>query len=94
MSRDLIEGFLEREFEVDGEEAAAVLRIGRPVEHPEGDWNCPFQISGMGDDRIHEASGVDSLQALSMGLQMARAQLESYRRSHRITWLGGDDLGI
>jgi hypothetical protein len=94
MSRDLGEVFLEREYDVDGREGAAVLRIGRPAEHPEGDWYCPFQISGLRDETVYEACGVDSLQALSMCLQMARAQLETQRWSARITWLGGDDLGI
>jgi hypothetical protein len=94
MTGELAEVFLQREYEVDGGEAGAVLRIGKPAEHPEGDWYCPFQISGLGDETVYEACGVDSLQALSMCLQMARAQLESYRRSARITWLGGDDLGL
>ena len=94
MSRDLGEVFLHREYDVDGRESAAVLRIGKPAEHPEGDWYCPFQLSGLGDDEVYEACGVDSLQALTMCLQMARAQLESHRRSHRITWLGAEDLGI
>ncbi|HEX6373130.1 MAG TPA: hypothetical protein VF006_29675 [Longimicrobium sp.] len=94
MSAELGEVFLEREYDVDGREGAAVLRIGRPAEHPEGDWYCPFQIAGLRDDEVYEACGVDSLQALSMCLQMARAQLQSYRKSHQITWLGADGLGL
>lgn len=86
--------FLERHFAVDDQEGAAVLRVGRPVEHPDGDWVCPFQIAGLGDDQVYEAAGIDSLQALTMALQMARSRLESYRRSQRITWLDADDLGI
>lgn len=82
-----------REFEVDGR-TPAVLRIGRPEEHAEGDWVCAVQITGLGDDEVCEAAGVDSLQALAMALQMAQVRLKSHRRTHRITWLGGDDLGL
>lgn len=81
----------EREYDVgEGPISSAVLRIGKPAEHPDGDWVCAVQITGLGDDRVYEAAGVDSLQALMMALQMARTQLEAHRRRHRIT----EDLGV
>lgn len=83
-----------REFDVPGGSTPAVLRIGRPEAHPDGDWVCAVQITGLGDDEVYEAAGVDSLQALTMALQMARVRLESHRRTQRIAWLSGDDLGL
>jgi hypothetical protein len=89
--RDVI---VQRVFTIDGRSTPAVLRIGRPQEHPEGDWVCSVQITGLGEDEVYEAAGVDSLQALVMALQMARTTLQAHRRTHHITWLGGDDLGL
>jgi hypothetical protein len=86
--------FAERVFGRDGTEGGLVLRIGRPYEHPEGDWACLFQITGRGDDAVYEAYGVDSLQALTLCLEMARIHLTGLRQKHAITWLGDDDLGF
>jgi hypothetical protein len=94
MSGELDEVILEREFEVDGSEAGAVLRIGKPAEHPGETGTARSRSRACATTPFTEACGVDSLQALSMCLRMARAQLESSRRSARITWLGGADLGL
>ena len=88
-----LQAIVTREFSVAGERRA-LLRIGKPAEHPAGDWICPFQVTGLGDERVYEAAGVDGLQALLMALQMVRAQLEPLRRSGRIRWMDGDDLGL
>jgi hypothetical protein len=38
MPIDLGDVVAERAFALDGAEGVAVLRIGRPYAHPEGDW--------------------------------------------------------
>ncbi|HEY0016553.1 MAG TPA: hypothetical protein VGC13_09555 [Longimicrobium sp.] len=85
----------ERELEVDGA-AGAVVRIGRPTPDPAegGDWRCPFQIVGLGDEAVHEAFGIDAVQALQLCLQMIDIHLASARGAREITWLGGADLGF
>lgn len=85
----------ERELEVGGA-GRAVVRIGRPTPDPTrgGDWRCPFQIIGLGDEAVHEAFGVDAVQALQLCLQMIDIHLAEQRRAHEITWLGSDDLGF
>jgi hypothetical protein len=85
----------ERELEVDGT-GRAVVRIGRPTPDPAegGDWRCPFQIIGLGDEAVHQAFGVDPVQALQLCLQMIDAHLFEPRRAHTVTWLGGEDLGF
>ena len=85
----------ERELRTMHDSAAPVLvRIGRPVEDPEGDWRCPFQITGLDNDTVYAAFGIGSVQALALCLEMIRAQFADLGRRHRLTWLEGDDLGF
>jgi hypothetical protein len=46
------------------------------------------------DDAVYEAYGVDSLQALTLCLEMIRSHLAGLRQRHAVTWLGDDDLGL
>ena len=95
MKQQLGEVMAERRLERAGEGAEpVVVRIGRPVEDLDGDWVCPFQITGRGDDTVYAAAGIDSVQALVLGLQMIRAQLDDHARTHPLTWLDGSDLGF
>jgi hypothetical protein len=85
----------ERELEVAGA-ARAVVRIGRPTPDAQegGDWRCPFQIVGLADDAVHEAFGLDAVQAIQLCFQMIDIYLASERGARDITWLGSEDLGF
>lgn len=83
----------ERELEHARDDSVRVrVRIGRPTEDPAegGDWRCPFQVLGLGDERVHEAFGVDAVQALQLCFQMIDATLIG----EPVTWLGETDLGF
>lgn len=82
----------ERELEHAGGSARVVVRIGKPTEDPAegGDWRCPFQILGLGDERVYEAFGIDAVQALQLCLMMIDANLYG----QPVTWLGEKDLGF
>lgn len=91
----------EREFEAldaAGKGFDIVLRIGTPVPdtRPDGDWCCPYQITGLPDSRVSMAFGIDSLQAFLLVLVKARAELTLAQRTHglRLTWLEQDDWGL
>lgn len=90
----------EREYEAsDGRGGAprtVVLRIGRPRPdtRPGGDWVCPFQIIGLGNDDVMAVGGVDAVQALHLAMAMAGARLAHPPRGTTITWLGEADLGL
>lgn len=87
--------FLEREFEVDGIEGAAKLRIGKPQPKDQRTWYCKFQVIGIGDEKVRKVYGVDSVQALLGAIQAVKGLLEGYeKRDYKITWLGGNDLGL
>src|SRR6266702_4672047 len=50
--------------------ASAIVAIGKPRKNPgREEYQCPYRISGVDDDRVMVAYGVDAVQAL----QWARA---------------------
>ena len=69
------------------------VRIAKPVRDPEGVWTCTIYLSG--DERLQpalNAYGEDSVQALLLAFDMARAYLSSTEAEGlpRLRWLGGD----
>lgn len=104
-ARKLVRGYsmenviAEREFEYQAPGAESpqtiVVRLGRP--EPDGnDWRVPFELRGPGPDEVRSAAmwGVDSMQALVLALGIIRTELGIYARRGRLTWLGGDELGL
>jgi hypothetical protein len=90
---------IEREFE-SHDAAGTVQRVRLIVTKPEyiaeHRWRCHAQITGIGHEKVRTVHGVDSLDALIMGLRMAQALLAYFAKHEqkRITWLNGDDLGF
>ncbi len=61
-----------------GRERRVQVLIGKPEPFPDGiDWYCPYQITGIGSERVWWAGGVDSVQALVLALQNVGAWLVS-----------------
>ncbi|GEM_PF-1865760 len=94
---------IERVFEaIDANGIAEEIKLilGRPYIVSESSSNLicrgPFQIVGIGSEKIHEAPGIDLLDALFNSLRLAEALLDSYSKHNkkRITWLNEDDLGL
>jgi hypothetical protein len=59
------------------------VTLGRPLvdpEHAERAWMCPFQITGIGDERVRAIFGIDALQALLLALHILPAQLRALAR--------------
>jgi hypothetical protein len=101
--RETLDVILERVFEavdVNGVAQEIKLQQGEPyvISEPNNGltWRCPFQIVGIGSEKIHEAPGIDSLDALLVSLRIAEDHITSYakRSQKRITWLNKDDLGL
>lgn len=81
----------------DGSVRPVLVRFGRPEPDPltGGDWRCPFQIVGIGDDGVQFAFGVDAVHALQLAFMMVGAMLSSAQGPRqRITWLDMTDLGF
>ena len=78
-----------------GEQAFAVtVKIGRPMPHPEGDWECPYLISGLPNPITMRVAGVDAVQALYLALRMIGADLRFRCKDIHLQWLDMDDLGF
>ncbi|MFB9880569.1 DUF6968 family protein [Planobispora siamensis] len=105
MRNEIGEVVAERQLEAvaaDGSRTPVTVRFGRPrpdelSEH--GDWCCPYQILGLGEEgeeTVRVAFGVDSLQALLLSVYRARLELEERARTApvRLDWLGLPGLGL
>ncbi len=85
-----------RDLEISDGSTVQVV-IGQPQSFPNGqDFFCPYQITGIGNEKIRHAGGVDSLQALLLALQMISAELytSDESRAGTLTWLGRRNFGI
>lgn len=82
----------------DGARTPVVLRTGTPLPDPVagGDWYCPFQMVGLGEDAVEVTFGIDSLQAFLLSLHRARHLLRQRAEaaSVRLDWLGQGELGL
>src|SRR5262249_15629501 len=61
------------------------VRMGYPRQEPTGDWVCPFQISGIGKQRVNAGHGVDAFQAIQNALEGIRFVIEDSGRE--LSWL-------
>jgi hypothetical protein len=76
----------------DGGPVPVCLRVGRPAPHPKGDSVCPVQAEGL---RLWEGPGevfgVDSWQALTLGLRFLQSMLAAEtERGAVFHWEGGE----
>ncbi len=82
----------------DGTRAPVVLRIGKPLPDPlpGGDWFCPHQILGLGDEAVRASFGIDSLQAFLLSVYGMRLTLRERAAAASVTldWPGQPDLGL
>jgi hypothetical protein len=95
---DDLDPVVERRFERHGAHGVTAVRLclGRPERDPVpgGDWRCRVVIAGMPQPVDRYAYGIDGLQALTLALEMAAADLRYARlpEGERLTFLGGSDL--
>ena len=83
----------------DGTRASVVIRVGTPHPDPlsrNGDWCCPHQVVGLGDEAVSASFGVDSLQALLLGVYALRLGLAARAEEAgvELDWLGVPELGL
>lgn len=68
---------------------AVTIKIGKPVDLELGLSYCPYQISGIGEENIRHAIGVDAVQALILALTKIGTDLYTSPewKSGRLTWM-------
>jgi uncharacterized protein DUF6968 len=79
----------------DGSPFEVVIRFGVPRPDPlssNGDWVCPHQIVGLGDEETDPVYGADSLQALLLSVYAVRLKLAE--SDGTLDWLGMPELGL
>jgi hypothetical protein len=62
-----------------------LVKMGKPQPLPDAlgdDHYCPFQITGLGSERVTYAAGVDAFQSLELGLNMISSKLAFLNREH------------
>ena len=87
-----------RELAIDGAKKVQVI-IGKPEKFPDSsDYYCPYQITGIGNERIRYAGGVDAVQAFQLALNMIGADLYTSKeaKAGKLNWEAGEkgDLGF
>jgi len=74
------------------------VRIGTPFTPPgwEGNSICPYQILGLGNDKIRYAPGIDGVQALYLALKRIATDLytSDQGRAGTLRFLGMRNLGL
>jgi hypothetical protein len=74
------------------------IRIGQPFVPSDygGNFCCPYQIVGLGDEKIRHGSGIDSLQSLYLALINISTDLytSDEAQAGQIMWQGERDLGL
>ena len=70
------------------------ITIGKPQKFPDGqDYYCPYQIIGLGDEKINRCGGIDEIQALLLTLEQIGVFLsnsEEYKQGN-LSWLGSEE---
>jgi hypothetical protein len=65
------------------------VRMGKPQKTPgEPDFYCPYQITGLGDEKPAASVGIDSFQAMQLALRSIGGKLMLLNRNSdgRLRW--------
>ena len=70
--------------------------LGRPLEESSGEWCCPYQIVGLGDEVIRRVSGLDAIQSLQSAMLVIGGYLDGTEQAEqgRLLWAGERNLGF
>jgi hypothetical protein len=79
---------------IDDKSFDVFVRFGKPMPHPKGDWACPFQITGIGDEKVRHAFGIDAVQALQLAMLAAGKVLSTHRNEVKLFFLDENNLGF
>jgi hypothetical protein len=83
--------------EADGRSREITVLIGKPEQFPDGeDYYCPFQIKGLGDEKVRFAAGADAVQALQLAMPLVGSHLDVAQKKFpkHLTWFENEELGF
>jgi hypothetical protein len=64
------------------------VQLGTPEQLEDGNFRCPFRLTGLNQGETAYAGGIDALQALVNALDGIATQLRESGRG--LTWMGGE----
>ena len=75
---------------VDDPGREILVKIGKPQLSKHNDYFCAIQVTGIGEERVYGIYGVDSVQALELGMRAIGSELQRLNTQHqgRIEWGG------
>ncbi len=75
-----------------------MVKLGMPRQFPDANgYYTPFQVTGVGSEKVRYAGGVDAIQAIQLAIQMVGAYLSTLtNEGSDLSWEAGDkgDLGF
>lgn len=92
--------FLTRElYSNDDAKRKILIKIGKPEKYPESqDYYCPYQIIGLGSEKVKYAMGIDQIQAIQLTMERIGSVLYTSKegRENSLRWIGDEngDLGF
>lgn len=78
-----------------GPDCEVFVLLGKPQPFPDStDYYCPYQIKGIGEEKIKYLGGVDAFQAIGFALQALGAELQvlNQKAYGKLCW-DGDEKG-
>ena len=90
--------FASRILQLSGKNSANVtITIGKPQKFPDGqDYYCPYQIIGLGDEKVSWGGGIDEIQSLILILDQIGIILcnsDEYKQGN-LSWFGSEDSNL
>jgi hypothetical protein len=79
---------------VDNKDKEIVVIIGKPNQFPDHqDYYCPYKITGLGDEKVRYAGGIDAIQAIQLAMVMIGAQLytSNEAKTGHLRWEGDEE---
>ena len=85
--------------EGDAVPKTVLVKLGKPRQFPDASsYYVPFQITGIGSEKVRRAGGVDAIQAIQLAMKMIGATLDKLNQDvgGSIRWEAGGvgDLGF
>jgi hypothetical protein len=80
-----------------GAPSEVVILLGKPQQLPDHtDYYCPYQIKGIGAERVKYACGIDTFQALLLALSTLGVELEVLNKDlgGKLRWECGERGGL
>ncbi|MEJ2183555.1 MAG: hypothetical protein P8Y66_08525 [Nitrospirota bacterium] len=74
----------------DGSRTKIRVRLAKPERSEDGDWVCPYEITGFERPTGLRVFGVDAMQALLLAIKGLSVDLEiiARREEGKLSWLG------